>query len=190
MSERRQGWSSFLVELRDSRNESNALEKRLELAQEDQDKCLQEFKEKVEDYPQSDHLWSFDLQEEALEMDIYKLKTELDSAQMAQTNLRETISVKENDLRLLQERILDVSRFSLSEADGCLEHLPLRCLVWNEDGEYGKRILHIERKICTTNERTRSTDQVSETMQEFNAHLYHFQRTTLTDHHATGDGNH
>lgn len=62
-------------------------------------------------------------------MDIYKLKTELDSAQMAQTNLRETISVKENDLRLLQERILDVSRFPLSEADRCLKHLSLRCLV-------------------------------------------------------------
>lgn len=62
-------------------------------------------------------------------MDIYKLKTELDSAQMAQTNLRETISVKENDLRLLQERILDVSRFSLSEADRRLKHLSLRCLV-------------------------------------------------------------
>ena len=98
-------------------------------------------------------IWSFALQEEALEMDIYKLKTELDNAQMAQTNLKETISAKENDLRLLQERILDVSWFALSETHGCVVHLSRRCLVWNEDGEYGKGILYIERKTSATNER-------------------------------------
>jgi len=36
-----------LLELRNSRNEYDAAEKRLELAQEEQQKCLNEFKEKV-----------------------------------------------------------------------------------------------------------------------------------------------
>jgi hypothetical protein len=37
----------ILLELRNSRNEYDAAEKRLELAQEEQQKCLNEFKEKV-----------------------------------------------------------------------------------------------------------------------------------------------
>lgn len=41
------------LELRDSRNEYDALEKRLEAAQEEQQKCLNEFKEKVNIIKQS-----------------------------------------------------------------------------------------------------------------------------------------
>jgi len=38
---------SILLELRDSRNEYDAAEKRFEAAQDEQQKCLNEFKEKV-----------------------------------------------------------------------------------------------------------------------------------------------
>ncbi|UJR26686.1 hypothetical protein I4U23_008002 [Adineta vaga] len=78
--------------LRDSRNEYDAAEKRLEAAQEEQQKCLNEFKEK----------------EEALEMEIFKLKTELDTSQATNSSLKETIAMKENNIRILHERILDV----------------------------------------------------------------------------------
>ena len=85
-----------LLELRDSRNEHDAAEKRLETAQDEQQKCLNEFKEK----------------EEALEMEIFKLKTELDTSQVSNISLKETITVKEDDIRLLHDRILDVSLLS------------------------------------------------------------------------------
>jgi len=78
-------------ELRDSRNEYDAADKRLEFAQEEQQKCLNEFKEK----------------EEAFEMEIFKLKTELDSSQITNLSLKETITIKENDMRILHERIID-----------------------------------------------------------------------------------
>jgi chromosome segregation ATPase len=78
-------------ELRDSRNEYDAAEKRFEIAQEEQQKCLNEFKEK----------------EEAFEMEIFKLKTELDSSQVTNTSLKETIIIKEEDIRLLHDRIID-----------------------------------------------------------------------------------
>ncbi|CAF0868758.1 unnamed protein product [Rotaria sordida] len=77
--------------LRDSRNECDTVEKRLEVAYEEQQKSLNEFKEK----------------EEVLEMEIFKLKTELDSLQVTNTSLKETITFKENDLRILHERIID-----------------------------------------------------------------------------------
>ncbi|CAF0731746.1 unnamed protein product [Adineta ricciae] len=83
-------WKIFSV-LKDTRNEYDVAEKRLEAAQEDQQKCLNEFKEK----------------EEALEMEIFKLKTELDTSQATNVSLKETISIKENDIRVLHERILD-----------------------------------------------------------------------------------
>jgi len=41
-------------------------------------------------------------------MEIFKLKTELDSSQLTNTSLKETITTKENDIRLLHERVLDV----------------------------------------------------------------------------------
>lgn len=41
-------------------------------------------------------------------MEIYKLKTELDSLQMTNNSLKETISTKENDIKLFHERIVDV----------------------------------------------------------------------------------
>lgn len=51
-------------------------------------------------------------------MEIFKLKTELDSSQVTNTTLKETITIKENDIRLLHERVLDVrfnqDRFLLS----------------------------------------------------------------------------
>ncbi|CAF3134578.1 unnamed protein product [Rotaria sp. Silwood2] len=77
--------------LRDSRNECDAVEKRLETAQEEQQKSLNEFKEK----------------EEVFEMEIFKLKTELDSSHVTNTSLKETITLKENDIRILHERIID-----------------------------------------------------------------------------------
>ncbi|CAF1504239.1 unnamed protein product [Rotaria sp. Silwood1] len=76
---------------RDSRNECDAFEKRLEAAHEEQQKSLNEFKEK----------------EEVFEMEIFKLKTELDSSQVTNTSLKETITFKENDIRILHERIID-----------------------------------------------------------------------------------
>lgn len=42
-------------------------------------------------------------------MEIFKLKTELDTSQATNVSLKETISIKENDIRVLHERILDVS---------------------------------------------------------------------------------
>jgi hypothetical protein len=42
-------------------------------------------------------------------MEIFKLKTESDSAQGTNTSLKELIIMKENDIRLLHERIIDVS---------------------------------------------------------------------------------
>ncbi|CAF4039313.1 unnamed protein product [Rotaria magnacalcarata] len=81
----------ILLELRDSRNECDAIEKRLETAHDEQQKSLSEFKEK----------------EEALEMEIYKLKTELDSSQVTNISLKETIALKENDIRLLHGRIVN-----------------------------------------------------------------------------------
>ena len=41
-------------------------------------------------------------------MEIFKLKTELDSSQVTNTTLKETITIKENDTRLLHARVLDV----------------------------------------------------------------------------------
>jgi hypothetical protein len=41
-------------------------------------------------------------------MEIFKLKTELDSSQVTNTSLKETITFKENDIRLLHERIIEV----------------------------------------------------------------------------------
>ncbi|CAF4389083.1 unnamed protein product, partial [Adineta steineri] len=67
-------------ELRETRNEYDEAEKRLENAQEEKQKCLNEFKEK----------------EEALEMEIFRLKTELDSSQATNTSLKEIITNKEN----------------------------------------------------------------------------------------------
>jgi hypothetical protein len=45
-------------------------------------------------------------------MEIFKLKTELDSSQVTNTSLKETIIIKEEDIRLLHDRIIDVSVFS------------------------------------------------------------------------------
>ncbi|CAF1004528.1 unnamed protein product [Adineta steineri] len=78
-------------ELRETRNEYDEAEKRLENAQEEKQKCLNEFKEK----------------EEALEMEIFRLKTELDSSQATNTSLKEIITNKENDIRILHDRIAD-----------------------------------------------------------------------------------
>jgi len=44
-------------------------------------------------------------------MEIFKLKTELDSSQVTNSSLKETIIIKEHDIRLLHERIIDVSEF-------------------------------------------------------------------------------
>ncbi len=41
-------------------------------------------------------------------MEIFKLKTELDSSQVTNTSLKETITYKENDIRILHDRIIDV----------------------------------------------------------------------------------
>ena len=48
-------------------------------------------------------------QEEALEMEIFKLKNEVDHSQLNNTSLKETITIKENDVRLLHDRLIDVS---------------------------------------------------------------------------------
>lgn len=48
------------------------------------------------------------LQEETFEMEIFKLKTELDSSQVTNTSLKDTITLKENDIQVLHERIIDV----------------------------------------------------------------------------------
>lgn len=42
-------------------------------------------------------------------MEVYKLKTELDSSQVTNMSLKETIALKENDIRILHDRIIDVS---------------------------------------------------------------------------------
>lgn len=42
-------------------------------------------------------------------MEIFRLKTELDSFQVTNTSLKETITIKEDDIRLLHDRIIDVS---------------------------------------------------------------------------------
>ncbi len=42
-------------------------------------------------------------------MEIFKLKTELDSSQATNTSLKETIIIKENNIRILHERITDVN---------------------------------------------------------------------------------
>jgi len=42
-------------------------------------------------------------------MEIFKLKTELDSSQATNTSLKETITIKENNIRILHERITDVN---------------------------------------------------------------------------------
>jgi hypothetical protein len=44
-------------------------------------------------------------------MEIFRLKTELDSFQVTNTSLKETITIKEDDIRLLHDRIIDVSLF-------------------------------------------------------------------------------
>jgi hypothetical protein len=44
-------------------------------------------------------------------MEIFKLKTELDSSQVTNTSLKETVTIKENDIRILHERIIDVRFF-------------------------------------------------------------------------------
>ncbi len=46
-------------------------------------------------------------------MEIFKLKTELDSSQVTNTSLKETVTIKENDIRILHERIIDVRFFVL-----------------------------------------------------------------------------
>ena len=48
-------------------------------------------------------------QEEALEMEIFKLKNEVDHSQLNNSSLKETITIKENDVRLLHDRLIDVS---------------------------------------------------------------------------------
>lgn len=47
-------------------------------------------------------------------MEIFKLKNELDNSQLTNTSLKETITLKENDLRSLHDRLIDVSPFQLS----------------------------------------------------------------------------
>ncbi len=42
-------------------------------------------------------------------MEIFKLKTELDSSQATNISLKETITIKENNIRILHERITDVN---------------------------------------------------------------------------------
>ena len=42
-------------------------------------------------------------------MEIFKLKNELDNSQSTNTSLKETIALKENDLRSLHDRLIDVS---------------------------------------------------------------------------------
>ena len=64
-------------------------------------------------------------------MEIFKLKTELDSSHVTNTALKETIILKENDIRTLHERIIDVSYrfFLLFLFDSFQEYFSLFWLV-------------------------------------------------------------
>jgi hypothetical protein len=75
-------------------------------------------------------------------MEIYRLKTELDSAQLTQSNLKETVSTKENEIVSLHERIIDVSATKIEDINRWL------CnafdLARTKDDRLGKGILHAQ----------------------------------------------
>ncbi|CAF0783084.1 unnamed protein product [Didymodactylos carnosus] len=86
--------NGILKELQDTRNDRDVLEKKIADLNDEQQRLVNEFKEK----------------EDAFEMDIFKLKADIDNLKSTNETLKQTVSSRENDLDFLQQTVADYEK--------------------------------------------------------------------------------